>query len=233
MLEKKRTQSEARKRREETGGMHDGVSGANAQSDFDGKGWEWYEARYHYNLVENGIIDILRNRFSGKITGKSVLDIGSGSGHWIGFYLHCLQARKVTAIDLSPFCIKDLNETWGNMPAVEIQHMDFAHPNLDVGEKFEVVNAIGIMSTLPDEQWNSTLANMIRHIDAGGIGIVSGEFGPFDRRAGKRRQYRSLEQWKHALRRLGGRFVTVARFDWFDNSEDSECKDNLLVFEPK
>lgn len=203
---------------------------ADGQSDFDGKGWEWYEARYHYNLVENGVIDILRSRFAGKITGKSVLDIGSGSGHWIGFYLHCLQARHITAIDVSPFCVKDLGETYGNMPTVEIQHADFAHPNLDVGSKFEVVNAIGIMSALSDEQWSNTLANMIRHLDPDGIGIVSGEFGPFERKAGKRRQYRSLEQWKHGLKRLGGRFVTVARFDWFGASDDSGLKDNLLVF---
>jgi SAM-dependent methyltransferase len=233
MLEKKRTEAEGRKRREDAGGMLEGPPRADGRSDFDGKGWEWYEARYHYNLVENGIIDILRNRFYGKITGKSVLDIGSGSGHWIGFYLHCLQARHVTAIDISPFCVRDLGETWRNMPSVTIQHADFTHPDLDANGTFEVINAIGVMSTLSNEQWDCTLANMIRHLHADGIGIVSGEFGPFERKAGKRRHYRSLEQWKHALKRLGARFVTVARFDWFNNTEDSECKDNLLVFEQK
>ena len=192
-------------------------------------GWEWYEARYHYNLVENGIIDVLRVRWE-KIVDKTVLDIGADSGHWTSFYLHCLQARHVTAVDPSPFCVKDLHAMFEKYPNVEICHADFAHAAFEVGARFEIVNAIDIMAQLSDDVWESVLANIIRHLDTDGIGIVSGEFGPETHVVGRKHRYRSLEQWKHSLRRCGAQFLSVMRFDGLRGGANSGPKDNLLVF---
>ena len=195
-------------------------------------GWEWYEARYHYNLVENGIIDVLRARWE-KIVDKSVLDIGAGSGHWTNFYLHCLQARHVTAVDASPFCVKDLHAMFEQYQNVEICHADFTHPTFEVGAGFDVVNVIDVMPQIADDVWESVLTNIIRHLDPAGIGIVSGEFGPEAHVVGRKHRYRSLEQWKHVLRRCGAQFLSVVRFDVTRGGVNNGPKDNLLVFKRK
>jgi SAM-dependent methyltransferase len=195
-------------------------------------GWEWYETRYHYNRVENGIIDVLRTRWE-TIVDKAVLDIGAGSGHWISFYLHCLQARHITAVDTSPFCVKDLHAMFEKYKNVDVCHADFTHPTFEVGADFDVVNVIDVMPQLADDAWESVLANVVRHLDPGGIGIVNGEFGPEAHVVGKKNRYRSLEQWKHGLRRCGGQFLSVVRFDELRGEGKHTAKDNLLVFKRK
>ena len=50
-------------------------------------------ARYHYNAVENSIITYFESRHP--IEGLHVLDVGTGAGHWIDFYLEVFQAAEV------------------------------------------------------------------------------------------------------------------------------------------
>ena len=41
--------------------------------------WDDLSVKYHYNFIENGIIKNVKDC-------NSVLDIGSGFGHWLKFY---------------------------------------------------------------------------------------------------------------------------------------------------
>lgn len=236
MLNMKQDETGLADRSEETERRFDGDEPRQGESGEAVTGWEWYEARYHYNLVENGIIDVLRARWE-KIVDKSVLDIGAGSGHWTSFYLHCLQARHVTAVEASPFCVKDLHAMFEKYQNVEVCHADCTHPTFEVGASFDIVNAIDVMPQLADDVWELVLATIIRHLDPAGIGIVSGEFGPEAHVVGGKHRYRSLEQWKHVLRRCGGQFLSVMRFDGLrggvNSNPNNNPKDNLLVFKRK
>src|SRR5262245_1933164 len=56
-------------------------------------------AAYHYASVELLILRHLRNRRA-ELTGAHCCDLGSGSGHWVDFYL-TLGASRCAGIDIS------------------------------------------------------------------------------------------------------------------------------------
>ena len=72
------------------------------------------EARFHYNATENSIIRCLAKhapignqppgvwRFAQTRRAWNVLDVGSGTGHWLDFYLDVYLARAVTAVEFVP-----------------------------------------------------------------------------------------------------------------------------------
>ncbi|VAW73568.1 hypothetical protein MNBD_GAMMA15-2209, partial [hydrothermal vent metagenome] len=80
--------------------------------------WEWHESKYHYNLVENTIIEVLRNHFT-TITGQTVFDVGSGTGHWVEFYHRYLNATQVSGTDFSKICVQQLTHRYEDVPNIE------------------------------------------------------------------------------------------------------------------
>src|SRR5262245_61095235 len=55
--------------------------------------------RYHYAGIEMSIIELLI--FRGYPANPAVLDVGTGTGHWIDFYLRTFAARQVTGLDIA------------------------------------------------------------------------------------------------------------------------------------
>ena len=78
------------------------------------------EARFHYNAIENSIIRALVRRqpfdraapavwrFAQRRRRWSVLDVGSGAGHWIEFYRSTYHASRVLGIELVPRLVEHL-----------------------------------------------------------------------------------------------------------------------------
>lgn len=192
--------------------------------------WEWHETKYHYNLVENTIIDLLRNRFT-TITRKSVFDVGSGTGHWIEFFHRYLDAAQVTGTDFSKVCVQQLRDRYESIPAIKVMQGDIAVPDTDMIGKYDVINAIGVMFHLVDEtQWEVAVANMVNYLAKDGIAIIGGEFGRETREMGVMRKHRSLDHWKEHLKSVGGDVIDVRYHDWFKGGVNDGLKNNLLVF---
>jgi SAM-dependent methyltransferase len=132
-------------------------------------------ARFHYNLVENSIIEFLATN-QGALPLRQVLDIGAGTGHWTDFYLQAFLAEHVTAIEISTIAAQRLQERFPTDRVTVInQNVADAGP---LPEKVELINAVGVMfHIVDDEELERVIHRLAGRLRPGGIFIISGFFG--------------------------------------------------------
>lgn len=192
--------------------------------------WTWFETKYHYNLVENGIIDLLREARH-PIRGARVLDVGSGTGHWLDYYDRILEAREVVGTDFSSVSVELLASRFSDRPNVGVRCVDVSGPDTAELGKFDVVNAIGVLfHIVDDEKWAAAVANMVAALDQDGVAIVGGDFGAKTEELGVMRKVRSLDVWRTTLEAAGAEVVGCRYFDWFKGGVNPGLKNNLLAF---
>lgn len=186
--------------------------------------------RFHYNAVENSILEAL----AGRPSPRRVLDVGSGAGHWIDFYLDVVGAGEVVGLEISEPAVRALESRYAGNAAISIVEADVAEPGFELGREFDVVNAIGVMfHIVEDERWERAVAALARHLAPGGALVVGGQFGlttqnvQFHRtdefsswdefRAARgdaalvNKRIRSLRRWRRCARRAGLRVEPVQR----------------------
>lgn len=195
--------------------------------------WTWYETKYHYNLVENGIIDIL-GQDSAKIDVGDVLDVGSGTGHWIDFYTRTMEARSVTGVDFSELASAALSKRYERLDSIRVEQADITVHRPDFEGSFDLVNAIGVLfHIVDDELWRKALENLAGYLRPGGTAIVGGDFGDQSEELGVMRRTRSLALWEETLAPLGLEVCGLKRFDWAKGGINPGLKNNLLAFRHK
>lgn len=131
---------------------------------------------YHYNVMEKALIEVLV-RFELAEQG-SVLDIGAGAGHWIDFYLRCLSPGRVVGLDIADPSVQSLRARYAGEKRVEIHQGDISGEGFDLGERFQIINAVGVIfHIVDDEAWKRAVKNMAAHLEQDGLLIVGGQFG--------------------------------------------------------
>lgn len=192
--------------------------------------WTWYETKYHYNLVENGIIDLLGSRAL-PITVGDVLDIGSGTGHWIDFYARIMEADSVTGADFSALASAALAERYAGRDELRIVQLDVSEYQPDFEQAFDVVNAIGVLFHIVDDQrWRSAIGHIARYLRPDGMALIGGDFGATSEELGMMRRTRSLSLWESTLAEFGLEVCGTRLFDWAKGGVNAGLKNNLLAF---
>lgn len=202
------------------------------ENDLINPDWELYHTKYHYNMVENGIVDFLRGLYSEDILNKYVLDIGLGTGHWVDFYLEFLKAN-VTAVDFSDIVIKRAKEKYLSVPNVDVLQLDISDRVGAFHEQYNVINAIGVMFHLVDDDlWQAAVENLCFYLKPGGSLIVGGDFTE-TKRISHHRKVRSLGVWKAMVSSCGCAVQDVTYFDWFKGTTAGQLRNNLLLVRKK
>jgi SAM-dependent methyltransferase len=200
-------------------------------------GFSPLRARYHYNGVENSILEyVIEHPLPSPL---HVLDVGSGAGHWIDFYRGVLGAEHVTGLELDSDVAAALIRKYEGDPGVSVHQADVVDA-LPVPGPFSVVNAIGVMfHIVDDERWEIAVGHCARVLEPGGLLIVGGQFGPVSHDVGFRarldgggvevfKRLRSRRRWRSVAERAGlrdGTYVRTRRTRHFDLPEA-----NLMVF---
>ena len=154
------------------------------------------ESRFHYNAVENAIIRALlrRNppprgagvdlwRMFEQRAARRMLDIGSGSGHWIDFFRDVFFVKQVTGIEITQRMSKFLEEKYAGNPDVTVHCADAASPSFlaslpALEGSMDYVSAIGVMfHIVDDDRWRQAMRNLAAALKPGGLLIVGGDFG--------------------------------------------------------
>jgi SAM-dependent methyltransferase len=214
-----------------------------------------FEARFHYNAVENSIIRaVMRREPPPKVTqlleawrvarqrrGPSLLDVGSGTGHWVDFFRDVFHVRRVVAVEITEVMAGFLRTKYAAESDVSVIMADLTESNLfeTVGEdRFDYVTAIGVMFHIVDDQrWMRALQNLAGLLKPNGLMFVGGDFGaetrnvqfhktdsfhswsehdryqadPIEVRVNKR--VRSLVDWDTAARNCGLVIADLVRSD--------------------
>jgi SAM-dependent methyltransferase len=149
------------------------------------------ESRFHYNATENSIIRAMLRRepvggmtaavwrFVQERSGRRLLDIGSGTGHWIDFFRQVFRVARVVGVELAPQMADRLREKYAGDAAVAIHALDVSDSRFDLsGERFDLISAIGVMfHIIDDDRWHRAVGNLAGVLASGGIVIVGGDFG--------------------------------------------------------
>lgn len=137
-------------------------------------------SKFHYNLVENNMIEFLVDH-SYNVADLDVLDIGSGTGHWLRFWKE-RSANSVTGIEISETAFDNLQMKFKETENIKIVLGDISSENFNLGKKFDVINAVGVMfHIVDDELWEMAIRNLCNHLKGEGIGIIGGNFGILNR----------------------------------------------------
>jgi SAM-dependent methyltransferase len=192
-------------------------------------------AKYHYCSVELQIIRHLYNN-NIKIEESAVLDIGSGSGHWIDFY-KSLGSFRTVGLDVSLSSVNYLKDQYSNQPDITILHGKASDQLSQLDAGFSIVNAIGVMfHIVSDSEWIDTINKISGVLQKDGLFIVGGHFGylnglncQIDRNGQINKRLRSKKYWKKSLINAGFSNVQVYSNNAYLWIKDTLPENNVLV----
>lgn len=153
------------------------------------------DSRFHFNATENALIRALVHvepipqrgglvrawEHAVRSRGARLFDLGSGSGHWVQFFLDLGQATEAVACEIAPRALQHLHDIFDANPNVTVTDHNLAVEPLPAdlaGDGFDFVTAIGVMFHIVDDSaWRTTIANLAAITKPGGLLLVGGEFG--------------------------------------------------------
>ena len=207
--------------------VHDEVAD---ERDLINPDWPASWSRYHYNLVENGIIRMLR-KAGIELDNAHVLDVGSGTGHWVDFFHAVYRPESIVGVDFASCAVDRLNRRYAELQHIAIEQGDITVSNHLWNGRFRVVNAIGIIFHIVDDDgWKSAIKNLGRYVTPDGLVICGGDFSDVTQERGVMRKTRSLQVWRETLEALGYQLFELERYDWWGGAYADGLTDNLLAF---
>jgi SAM-dependent methyltransferase len=148
---------------------------------------------------------------------SSVLDVGSGSGRWVRFFLERIRPRRLVGCDYAASSVELLKKWHGDQAGVEFRRADITDPALDLGAMFSLINIANVLFHIPEQdRFAGALKNLARLLAPGGR-VVTTEYLP---RTSMRTEWmlvRSRYEFEAAARTAGLRIVAVRPYSFFAN----------------
>ena len=152
-----------------------------------------YRVRKHVFLKKLSLLNI-------DYDGIDVLDVGSGSGFYIGIWNN-LGVKKIVGCDLTAVAVKNLKTSFPKCKFLELDISD----NVDsISDKFDIISAFDMLfHIVDDERYSKALENIYRLLKPGGIFIFSENFIHQNPKNNKYQTSRSLNDIELIIKRCG------------------------------
>ena len=165
-----------------------------------------------------------------------IMDIGSGSGHWIDFY-KSLEPNTITGMDIARSSLNHLKNKYSEDSSIEIYQGKALEVISNLNGDYNVVNAVGVMFHIVDDgEWEDTIKAIGKVTKKGGIFVVGGHFGfldglnvQIDRDGNINKRLRSKRHWIYTLKKAGFSSVRVYRNYSYLWIKDTLPENNVLI----
>ena len=172
-----------------------------AHWDLSGVGRGEYAVAYNrwiYSAQDRAVRRAL-HRSSVDVSGKRVLDVGSGTGYWLGWY-RSHGAGSLCALELSPTAAQVLRRAF---PEDEVVEANIAGPSVDLAP-FEVVNVMNVLYHIVEPSlFERALANLASLTAPGGWLVLSDALGSREMQPASHVRFRPLASYQDRLPQLG------------------------------
>jgi SAM-dependent methyltransferase len=180
------------------------------------------EGLAYSNPVEDAVLYPAYERLIGdlnmKADGGRVLDVGSGSGRWVRFFLERYEPQLLMGIDYSESSVA-LLKRWhpSERTPLEFRFADITEPGLDLGGEFDLINVANVLFHIPEpELFAAALANLARLVAPTGH-IVTTEYLPRTTMRTEWMMVRSRYDFQAAVKAVGLHVCDVRAFSFFSN----------------
>jgi SAM-dependent methyltransferase len=180
------------------------------------------EGLKYSNPVEDAVLYPAYERLIGdlsmKADGGRVLDVGSGSGRWVRFFLERFQPESLMGVDYSEASV-ELLKRWhpSEKTPLEFRIADITKPKLDLGGDFDLINVANVLFHIPEpELFAAALENLARLVAPTGH-IVTTEYLPRTTMRTEWMMVRSRYDFQAAVKSVGLHVCDVRAFSFFSN----------------
>lgn len=173
------------------------------------------------NPVEDAVLyplyESMLNGLGVRVNGGRVLDVGSGSGRWVRFFLERFRPERFIGVDFTASAVGLLKKWHGGRAGVDFRVADITERGLDLGERFDLINVANVLFHIPeDDRFIRSLENLREHVAVGGR-IVTTEYLPRTSRRSEWMMVRSRYEFEMAVRAAGLKIVEVQGSVFFAN----------------
>jgi SAM-dependent methyltransferase len=136
--------------------------------------------------------------------GKSVLDIGCGTGFWIEFY-KSKGATPIVGVDISSISIERLK---GEYPQLEFFELDIGEADINIDRRFDIVNVFDVLYHIKDRWKFSNAISNVAHLSNVGSHIFITD-ALIDKSESEHVFFRSLTTYEEEFKRNSLRLIEV------------------------
>jgi SAM-dependent methyltransferase len=154
-----------------------------------------------------------------KVSSGRVLDVGSGSGRWIRFFLQRFKPALLMGVDFTTSSIDLLQRRYSDLPEIKtnFRTADLTQAQLELGHRFDLINVMNVLFHIPEpDRFAIALANLARHLAPGGR-IVTTEYMPRSTMRTNWMLVRSRYDFESAAAAAGLRIVAIKASSIFSN----------------
>jgi len=152
---------------------------------------------YMYRLKERALEKALRC-YGISVEGRSVLDVGCGSGFFVDYYLR--NKAAVTGIDITDISVRILG---AKFPSCIFFRADISAPDIRLKETFSIVNAFDVFyHIVDDDAFERAIENIGARCKHNSWVLLTDTFDP-EKSAGEHVRYRDLGTYRTAFSKAG------------------------------
>jgi SAM-dependent methyltransferase len=155
------------------------------------------------------------------VTGGDVLDVGSGSGRWIRFFLEHFTPARLVGVDYTAASVGLLRKWFpadqGRSTTLDFAQADITAADLDLGRRFDLINIANVLFHIPEQdKFERALANLAKHVKPTGL-VVTTEYLPRTSMRTPWMLVRDRYSFEQSVARAGLRVVAVKASAVFAN----------------